>query len=109
MSWIIRELPEVERDMRRLDSSQRRLVAKLLLRVRENPLPASEGGYGKPLGHKAGVDLTGLLKVKLKDVGLRVVYTLIRTETVMLVIVVGVREDEEVCSEAQARLEKHDL
>ena len=56
----------------------------------------SEGGSGKPLGNKSGNNLTGLLKVKLKKEGLRIVYKLIRTENIMYVLVVGVRSDNEV-------------
>ena len=41
--------------------------------------------------------------------GIRVVYKLIRTETKMLVVVVGVREDEEVYEIAQRRRIKYDL
>ncbi|MBR1560324.1 MAG: type II toxin-antitoxin system RelE/ParE family toxin [Clostridia bacterium] len=109
MSWAVQFLPEAERDMNGLSRPQQAMVRKAIEKVRENPLPQSEGGYGKPLGHKRGFDLTNLMKIKLRGAGLRVVYKLIRTETQMLVIVVGVREDEEVYALAHARRTKNHL
>ena len=109
MNWTLKYLPEVEKDLKQLGGNQRILVQKAVRKVRTNPLPASEGGYGTPLGNKGGTDLTGLLKIKLKSAGIRVVYKLIRTETEMLVIVVGARADDEVYETAQHRAEKHNL
>ena len=71
-----------------------------------NPLPASEGGYGKPLGNKGGNNLTTLLKIKLRGPGIRVVYELVRTETSMLIVVVGAREDDEVYEIASKRVNR---
>jgi mRNA interferase RelE/StbE len=84
-------------------------VTKALKKVKTNPLPQDEGGYGKPLGKKHGRDLTNFLKVKLRGEGIRIVYKLIRTETKMLVVVVGVREDEEVYEIAHRRRIKYTL
>ncbi len=70
-------------------------MLKAINKVKENPLPQNEGGYGKPLGNKHGLNLTNLLKIKLRGEGIRIVYKLVRTETQMLIIVIGVREDEE--------------
>ena len=49
------------------------------------------------------------LKIKLRGAGLRIVYQLIRRSDHMLVIVIGVREDDEVYEIAQKRVLKHDL
>lgn len=68
-----------------------------------------EQGYGKPLGNHTNSDLAGLLKIKLRSAGLRVVYQLRRTETSMIVIVIGVRADEEVYELAKKRADKHGL
>ena len=51
MSWEVRYLPEVLDDFRALDGSQRILVKKAIEKVRTNPLPDTEGGYGKRLGN----------------------------------------------------------
>ena len=96
MNWELRYHPEAEKDLKKLDGSQLLLVRKAIKKVQTNPMPEEEGGYGKPLGNRRGRDLTGLMKIKLKKAGIRIVYQLVRTKTQMLVIVVGVREDEEV-------------
>ena len=107
--WKIIYLPEAEEDLKRLDVIQRILVLKAIKKVQTNPLPAEEGGYGKPLGNRGGNDLSGLLKIKLRNAGIRVVYKLIRTETQMLIVVIGARADEEVYDAAQLRSQKHRL
>ena len=67
----------------------------------------SEGGYGKPLGNRNGANLTGFLKIKLRGAGLRVVYKLVRTESEMLIVVVGARADDEVYETAEQRTKKY--
>ena len=109
MNWGIDYLPEAAKDIKNLDRSRQIIVKKALEKVKTNPLPQDEGGYGKPLGHKQGRNLTNLLKIKLRSEGIRIVYKLIRTETKMLIIVAGVREDEEVYEIAQRRAMKHNL
>lgn len=107
--WKLAYLPEAEDDLRKLDSGVRNTVSKMVTRVSGNPLPYTEGGYGKPLANQNGSDLTGMLKIKLKASGIRVVYTLKRTQTEMLVVVVGLREDSEVYRDAAKRKLKYGL
>ena len=109
MNWKLAFLPEVEKEFAALAGNQRILVAKALKKVQQNPVSIYEGGYGKPLGNKGGTDLTGLFKIKLKASGLRVVYQLIRTETEMLVVVIGARADDEVYKIAAKRMEKYPM
>ncbi len=109
MKWALKYLPEAERDFKKLDGSRQVMVTKAIEKVQENPLPAQEGGYGKPLGNKHGRDLTGFLKIKLRGAGIRVVYKLVRTQTEMLVVVIGVRADDEVYEIAARRADKHGL
>lgn len=109
MIWTVVYLPEAEKDFRQLSKTQIIHVRKAINKVSQNPLPQSEGGYGKPLGHKHGINLTGYLKIKLRNDGIRVVYRLIRTKTQMLIVVIGLREDEEVYEIAQKRTEKRKL
>ena len=109
MNWSILYLPEADKDLDRLSHAQRALVKKAIAKVQGNPLPQSEGGYGKPLGHKHGLNLTNLLKIKLRGAGIRIVYKLVKTESQMLIIVVGLREDEEVYEIAHSRRTKYDL
>lgn len=94
-------------DLSKIDTSSKKVILKTINRVAENPLPRAEGGYGWPLGNKQGMNLTNLLKIKLRGLGYRVVYQLKRTETTMEIIVVGVRADEEVYRMAYERLLKN--
>lgn len=75
----------------------------------KNPLPISENGYGKPLGNYKNAKLNGLLKIKLRNARLRIVYLLQKSESNMLIIVIGIREDEEVYEIASNKVTKHNL
>lgn len=109
MTWSIEFLEEATKDMKKLDHSAQIQVLKGITKVSKNPLPVEEGGYGKPLGNKSGINLTNLLKIKFRDLGIRVVYKVERVDGVMKIIVVSARTDEQVYKEAAKRREKHDL
>lgn len=106
MAWKISYTESAEKDFQALDGTQKKQVAKAMLKVSENPLPASEGGYGKPLGNKGGSNLTGYFKIKLLKLGLRVVYRLIRTDETMEIIIISIRDDESVYKEAVNRIKR---
>ena len=72
-------------------------------------MPDYENGYGKPLGNHNSTNHAGFMKIKLRSAGLRVVYQLVKTESTMLIVVVGVRADEEVYEIAQKRVDKYHL
>ena len=103
--WKIEFTTEAEKDRDNLDHTQRVQVNKAILKVSQNPLPQSEGGYGKPLGNKNSISLTGLLKIKLLKLGIRVVYKLVRTDEIMKIIVVAVRAGDEVYEIAAKRID----
>ena len=109
MSWIVEYLPEAKEDLQNLNKDVRIAVLQAIKKVRENPLPKSENGYGNPLGNKSGTNLIGFFKIKLLKYGIRVVYKLIRTETSMIIVVIGARRDDEVYIIAAKRKKKHDL
>lgn len=109
MTWSIEFLEEAEKDMKRLDHSVRIQVLKGIQKVSANPLSVQEGGYGKPLGNKTGTNLTNLMKIKFRDLGIRVVYKVVRVDGVMKIIVVSARTDEQVYKEAGKRREKYGL
>jgi len=102
--WDVAFLPEATRDRNALETSVRSQVDKAIREVSQNPLPKSEGGYGNPLGHKQGRNLTGLLKIKLKDCGIRVVYSLIRERETMRIIVIAAIVDSKVYEIAEGRV-----
>lgn len=74
MSWRVEWLEEAAKDMRRLGKAEQKQVLKGIAKVSENPLPSSQGGYGKPLRNANRAHLAGLCKIKFRDLGIRVVY-----------------------------------
>lgn len=94
--WEDKYILEALDDLDKLDQSLREIVLAGIKKVRQNPLPKFEGGYGKPLGNKNGNNLTGFFKIKYRRVGIRVVYTLVRDKKVMNIVVISKR-DENYC------------
>lgn len=109
MKWRLTFLPEAEEDFDKLDGSQKIIVRKALAKIEQNPLPSYEGGYGKPLGNKGGKNLSNFLKVKIKGADIRIVYQTIHIDEMVIVIIIGMREDFEVYEEAFARVKKYEL
>lgn len=87
MSWKLVYLPESAKDLKNLAGNQRLMIVKVIGKVLQNLLPVTESGYGKLLGNKHGNDLASFLKIKLRDIGSRVMYKRIHTE--MLVVAIG--------------------
>ena len=95
MTWKIEYIKEAQRDLLKLDPYNRRIILKAIEKTAERPLPPPDG-IGKPLGHHASSNLTGYYKIKLRDLGYRVVYGLVREKEVMKVIVISIRDEEAV-------------
>ena len=106
MGWEIDFYPKAKKEFNALDASPKSQVAKSIKKVSQNPLPQSEGGYGKPLGNKQSSKLAGCMKIKLKSIGIRVVYQLVRVDKVMKIVVISVRDDDAVYNEAERRINK---
>ena len=100
MNWKISFLDEAVDDFSALDHSKQIEVAKALDKVKENPLPLQEGGYGKPLGG----NLAGCCKIKLKKSGIRIIYKIERVEQEMIIVVIGFRHNFDVYKIAEDRL-----
>lgn len=98
--YNIEYLPEVAEDMAALDGSQRKVVQMALKKLASNP------DCGKPLGNKHGLNLTGLRRVKISALGIRVVYRLIPQRETVLILTVGKREADEVYRKAVNRYRK---
>ena len=103
MPWTITYHKAAVKDVEKLDGSCKAQIVKAIKKVSQNPLPFTEGGYGKPLGNKENTNLTGCLKIKLSKIGLRIVYRLVRTKSEMNIIVISVRSDHEVYELAERR------
>lgn len=109
MNWVVEFLTEAEADLMKLDGSVRAQVLQGIKKVAINPLPSSQGGYGKPLGNKNGLNLTNLLKIKFRNIGIRVVYKIEIVDSIMKIIVISARSDEQVYKEALVRREKYHM
>lgn len=103
MTWRVEYLKAAQRDFERLDPYNRKLILKAIQKTAERPLPPPDG-IGKPLGNHASAKLSGFYKIKLKNLGYRVVYQLIIEGGVMRIIVISVRDDEAVYKEAERRI-----
>ena len=108
MEWTIEYIKEAQRDLKKLEPHNRLLVLKAIEKTAERPLPPPDG-IGKPLGNHASSNLSGYYKIKLKNLGYRVVYGLKKENNVMKVIVIGIRDDEAVYKEAERRIKNMDI
>ena len=103
MKWKIEYIKEAQRDLKRLDPYNRKLILKAIEKTAERLLPPPDGG-GKPRGNHAGSGLSGYYKIKLRSLGYRVVYQLVKEGETMRVIVISIRDDEAVYKEAERRI-----
>lgn len=104
MEWKIEYIKEAQRDLKNLDPYNRKLILKAIQKTALCPLPPPDG-VGKPLGNHSATKLSGYYKIKLRDLGYRVVYGLIRENSSMKVIVISIRDDELVYKEAERRIQ----
>lgn len=106
MPWKVTYHKAAIKDAEKLDGTVRAQVVRAIQKVSQNPLPDSEGGYGKPLGNKDISRLAGYLKIKLKKAGIRIVYKLVRLEREMRIIVISIRSDNEAYELAEKRIKR---
>ena len=104
MEWKIEYIKEAQRDLRNLDPYNRKLILKAIQKTALHPLPSPDG-IGKPLGNHSAAKLSGYYKIKLRDLGYRVVYGLVRENNIMKIIVISIRDDELVYKEAERRIQ----
>ena len=109
MNWSVEFLQEAVKDLKKLDHSAAVQVLKGIRKVSQNPLPAAKGGYGKPLGNQNGSRLSGLMKIKFRNLGIRVVYKIEQEGNIMIILIISVRADNEVFEEACRRRIIHGL
>ena len=93
MNWQVEWLDEAKKDMRKLGKAEQIQVLKGIEKVRTNPLPTSQGGYGKPF----------------RDIGIRVVYKPLLRNGIMTIIVVGIRSDSDAYIKANKRRKEYGL
>ena len=106
MEWIVEYTQSALLDLKALDNTQQKQVLKAIQKVSVNPLPNTEGGYGKPLGNHLSSHLSGLLKIKLLKLGIRIVYRIQRYENRMLIIIISIRDNDTVYKMAEKRIQQ---
>ena len=104
MKFRVEYSDEAKNDLKGFDKAKAQQVRKVIDRVSQNPMPKNEGGYGTPLGNKRGNNLTGLCRIKLLKLGIRVVYKVVREKEVMKIIVIAARADDDVYEMAANRM-----
>ncbi|HHV95121.1 MAG TPA: type II toxin-antitoxin system RelE/ParE family toxin [Clostridiaceae bacterium] len=92
--WTIKFSPEAEEAISKLDHSLVVQVLAEIKKVSSNPLP-HPNGYGKPLGNKAGNNLTGFFKIKYGRIDIHVVYSLVLNKQIMNILIVSNGNDDE--------------
>ena len=107
MNWQVEWLDEAKKDMRKLGKAEQIQVLKGIEKVRTNPLPTSQGGYGKPLRNAERTKLSGLCKIRFRDIGIRVVYKPLLRNGIMTIIVVGIRSDSDAYIKANKRRKEY--
>ncbi|WP_236860206.1 type II toxin-antitoxin system RelE family toxin [Candidatus Formimonas warabiya] len=88
--------------MKDYDKATQKQILAGIKKVSRNPFP-HPNGYGKPLGHKGGNNLTGFFKIKYRDLGIRVVYSLVLEASTMNILIISERDDN-YCYQMAARL-----
>lgn len=106
MNWKVEMTSDAIKDLKNFKGADKRQIEKAILKVSSNPLPFQEGGYGKPLGNHSKVKLSGLFKIKLRKLGVRVIYKLVKIENKMQIIVISIRDNYKCYEEAQKRIMK---
>ena len=96
MNWQVEWLDEAKKDMRKLGKAEQIQVLKGIEKVRTNPLPTSQGGYGKPLRNAERTKLSRLYKPLLRN-------------GIMTIIVVGIRSDSDAYIKANKRRKEYGL
>lgn len=105
MKWSIEYIKEAQRDLKKLDPYNQKLIIKAIEKTSEHPLPPP-AGIGKPLSNNLASKLKGYYKIKLKNMGYRVVYALIKQSSIMKIIIISIRNDDEVYKQSEARIRK---
>lgn len=104
MEWTVEFIKEAQKDLKRLDPYNQKIILKAISKTAERPLPPPDS-IGRPLGNHASANLSGFYKIKLRDLGYRVVYSLEIKDGVMKIIIISVRADEEVYKEVEKRIQ----
>lgn len=98
MAYSLKWKTEAEEEFRRLDKAIQQQAFAQFKKLANSP------ELGKPLGDKAGIDLTGYRKLYFFQKKYRILYELDRKNKEVTIYAVGKREDMKVYQELARRL-----
>ena len=101
MRFNVLLIQEAKKDFEKLDGSIKKQILKKLILLETNPF------LGKPLGNRAGIDLTGYYKLYAYKKRIRIVYEIRNEALIIMVISIGKREDFTVYLQALLRASKN--
>lgn len=99
MGYKLKWKREAEVEFDRLDTGLRKQAFTQLKKLAASP------DLGLPLGHKAGLDLTGYNKLYFEKKKYRIVYRIDAAAQEVVIFAIGKREDMKVYREVVRRLE----
>lgn len=79
------------------------LIALEMYRIEEEKAVKRITDFLTAHGIKSGTNLTNLMKIKFRDLGIRVIYKIERVYGIMKIIVVFARTDEQVYKESKKK------
>ena len=98
MTYKISFHKEANEDLYSFDGNIKKYIFKEIDKLKTNPI------LGKPLGHVAGVNLTGMRKMYAYNKKIRIIYRVIEEEIVVYIISIGKREGLEAYKNAGKRV-----
>ena len=100
MAYKVEFHPDAAKDFDELDGSLKKLAAKQIDKIAENP------EIGEPPGKKFGIDLTGYRKMYFAKKQYRIVYDIRKKTITVWIVGIGKREKFEVYEMVAKRLGK---
>lgn len=100
MAYKVEFLPQAAEEFDNLDGSLKKLAAKQIDKITENPY------LGEALGKKMGIDLTGYRKIYFSKKQYRIAYEVQEEKILVLIVGIGKREKLEVYEMVAKRLRK---
>ena len=101
MRFNVLLIQEAKKDFEKLDGSIKKQILKKLILLETNPF------LGKPLGNRAGMDLTGYYKLYAYKKKIRIIYEIQDDALIIMIMSIGKREDFTVYLQALLRANKN--
>ncbi len=101
MRFNVLLIQEAKKDFEKLDGSIKKQILKKLILLETNPF------LGKPLGNRAGMDLSGYCKLYAYKKKIRIVYKIQDGALIIMIISIGKRENFTVYLQALLRASKN--